>query len=91
MLKIDYDAVTIDIQDYIIDICMVTTDLLENHKVLNEIDPRIFIIQQGIYKHISFHLDDDCNLGGVSICIQFILLLYMLHTFDRYIGIMVIT
>ena len=28
MLKIDYDAVTIDIQDYIIDICMVTTDLL---------------------------------------------------------------
>ena len=81
MLKIDYDAVTIDIQDYIIDICMVTTDLLEKYKALDEIDPRIFSIQLGIYKHISFHLGR----------IQFIFLLYMLHTFDRYIGIMVIT
>ena len=61
MLKIDYDAVTIDIQDYIIDICMVTTDLLEKYKALHEIDLTIFIIQQGIYKHITFHLDDDGN------------------------------
>ena len=38
MLKIDYDAVTIDIQDYIIDICMVTTDLLEKYKALDEIE-----------------------------------------------------
>ena len=59
MLKIDYDAVAIDIQDYIIDICMVTTDLLEKYKALDEIDPTIFIIQLGIYKHITFHLDDD--------------------------------
>ena len=44
MLEIDYDAVTTDIQDYIIDICMVTMDFIEKYKPLDEIDPRILII-----------------------------------------------
>ena len=66
MLKIDYDAVTTDIQDFIIDICMVTMDFIEKYKSLDEIDPRIFIIQLGIYKHISFHFDDDGRPHSVS-------------------------
>ena len=37
MLKIDYDAVTTDIQDFIIDICMVTMDFIEKYKSLDEI------------------------------------------------------
>ena len=65
MLKVDYDAVTMDIRDFLISTCMVTTMSRDCHEI-NKIDTIIFPSPLGVLKCFSFHHITGFDYGSDS-------------------------